>query len=378
MTDHGGERSGRGGECRANAPPPGLRRIEGTSAWHGEQLAREPLWMHRFEECEVRELLEAVGRVRDRGLRLEEVARSEFELPVLGPRLDRVRRELINGRGFVLLRGFPADRVSREDAACAFWGISRHLGTPVPQNAEGHLIGHVTDLGADMSDPNARVYATNRFHRFHTDSADLVGLLCLQTAKQGGVSSLVSSVSIYNELVRSRPELAETLFQPFPVARKGEIPAGQKAFYMMPVFHWYDGLLTAIFSRDFIEASQHYRDAPRLTTRQIEAMDALERLAADPALRLDMELDRGDMQFLHNHQILHSRSAYEDHPQAERKRHLLRIWLCPPDGRRLPPVFAKRYGSVEIGRRGGIRLPGVSPSVPLSTVPRPWWMHETA
>jgi len=149
------------------------------------------------------------------------------------------------------------------------------------------------------------------------------------------------------------------------VDRKGEIPEGKLPFYRMAVFHWHEGFLSAIYARDFIEGAQRFPEADRLTDRQAAAMDLLDELAADPSLRLDMTLEPGDMQFLHNHQILHARTAYEDHPEPERRRHLLRLWLSPPNGRPLPAVFAERYGSVEVGQRGGIRVPGTELVTPL-------------
>jgi hypothetical protein len=176
---------------------------------------------------------------------------------------------------------------------------------------------------------------------------------------------VVSSTTLYNEMRERRPDLAAVLLEPFHVDRKGEIPEGRGPHYPLAVFHWYGGLLSTIYARDFIEAAQRFDDVPRLTPEQIEAMDLLDDLAADAGIHLDMVLEPGDVQLLHNQQTLHARTAFEDHPEPERKRHLLRLWLAPESGRPLPPVFAERYGSVEPGMRGGIRVAGVEPYAPL-------------
>jgi len=236
----------------------------------------------------------------------------------------------------------------------------------VPQNAMGHLLGHVKDLGKDPADPQVRIYQTSHRQLFHTDSCDVVGLLCLQPAKEGGRSAIVSSVSIFREIERRRPDLAAVLQRPFVIDRKGEVPAGKAGTYEMPIVHRFGGCLTTIYARDFIEAAQHRAEVPRLTPQQREAMDLMDEFANSADFRLDMDFRPGDMQFLHNHQILHARTAYVDWPEPEKRRHLLRLWLSARNGRPLPPVFAERYGEIRVGqRRGGIQVPGQALHAPL-------------
>jgi len=341
-------------------------RIPGPSAWYGRDLRATDSWIHRLSAAEVQEIDRAVSDVSRRGLTVAEVGKDDFVLPTLGPVLQEALEELVNGRGFVLFKGLPVQRYSAFESAVAFWGLGAHLGRGVSQNAKGHLLGHVKDLGLDPNNPTSRLYATRARHRYHTDSADIVGLLCLQQAKAGGESSVVSSTTLYNEMMARRPELAAVLAQPFHVDRKGEIPQGKGPHYPMAIFHWYGGHLSTIYARDFIEAAQRFEDVPRLTPEQVEAMDLLDALSADPEIHLDMVLEPGDVQLVHNPQALHARTAFEDHPEPERRRHLLRLWLSPANGRPLPPVFAERYGSVEPGVRGGIRVEGVEPYAPLS------------
>jgi len=342
-----------------------LPRAAGPSVWYGRDLVDRDDWIYRLSNDDIAELDGAVDAVLRRGLPMSAVTRAEFSVPRLARTLDALQHDVVNGRGFVLLRGLPVTQWSREAAALAYWGIGSYFGRAVSQNAQGHLLGHVKDLGRDPAKPETRIYQTNARHRYHTDSCDIVGLLCLHPAKRGGASSIVSSITIYNEMLDRRPDLVAELLRPLSVDRKGEIPEGKHPFYRMAVFHWYEGLLSTIYARDFIEGAQRFPDAPRLTDRQIAAMDLVDELAADPSLRLDMTLEPGDMQFLHNHQILHARTAYEDHPETARRRHLLRLWLSPPNGRPLPAVFAERYGSVEVGQRGGIQVPGTALVTPL-------------
>jgi len=249
----------------------------------------------------------------------------------------------------------PIARYDIEQAAIAYLGIGSHLGTFRSQNAKGHLLGHVRDLGLDIRAKSTRYYQTNRQLEYHTDSCDIVGLLCLKTARSGGESRVVSSVTLYNEVLARRPDLLPELFHAFPTDRRGEVPPEMKPWFDVPVFNWHEGQLTTIYVGQYIRSAQHnFPDARRLTVREQEAIDLLDALANEPQLRLQMDFQPGDMQFLHNHQILHSRTDFDDWPEPERKRHLLRLWLAPATARPLPESFAARYGSLEPGARGGI------------------------
>ena len=343
--------------------PPGP--ITGPSAWRGEDLRRTDGWVHTFTPSELSELHRALARVHARALTLPEIGRDDFPLPTLGPRLEALREELLHGRGFALLRGLPMERYALEDAAAMYWGIGAWFGRPRSQNAKGHLLGHVRDVGYDLTDPNVRTYQTTRRQYYHTDSVDFVALLCVRKAKSGGLSSLVSSVTAYNEMRARHADLVPTLFEPFYVDRRGEVPPGMAPWFALPIFNWHAGLLTTIYVRRYIESAQRFPEVPRLTARQIEALDAFDVILEDPRVHLQMAFEPGDIQLVHNHQILHDRTAFEDWPEPDRRRHLLRLWLCPPDGRPLPECFADRYGGVTVGERGGIVVPGARLHVSL-------------
>jgi hypothetical protein len=345
----------------AALPPP----VRDASAWYGPALMAEGGWLEPLAAAEVAEIEAASLALLDSGADLSRLRAEDFPLPALAPRLSGLLRELLQGRGFVLLRGLPVQRWPRALSAAAFLGLGSHLGRMRPQNAAGHLLGHVRDVGLSATDPNVRIYQTHERQTFHTDSCDIVGLLCLQTARSGGLSALVSSTTLYNEMRRRRPDLAALLFEPLATDRRGEVPPGARPWFEIPVFNWHAGRLSTIYQRQYIDSAQRFAEAPRLTPARIEALNLFDALANDPALMMTMALQPGDLQFVHNHVLLHDRTAFEDWPERERRRHLLRLWLAPAAGRVLPPVYAQRYGNVEPGQRGGIALPTAPWNVPL-------------
>ena len=328
-----------------------------ASTWYGPYWAAHPEeWIIPLSASEIEELEAAAERwdASHKTDNIETTTVEDFILPSLAPKLSELRRELINGRGFALVRGLPTASYTEREAAIIFSGLGSHLGTSVSQNAQGQRLGHVRDLGMTSQDPNVRVYQTNERQTFHTDSSDVVGLLCLNTAKSGGLSLLVSSSAMFNEIRKQRPDLLPLLLGPIATDRRGEIPKGMLPYYLIPVFNYYEGHLTAIYQRQYIESAQRFPDAPRLTPEHEEALNLFDKLANDPQLNFSMKLEKGDMQFVYNHALLHDRTNFEDWPDASEKRHLLRLWLSIPGDRPLPEIFAQKFGSVEIGNRGGI------------------------
>jgi hypothetical protein len=341
----------------------------GAAAWYGPEITGRDDWLMPLVSAEIAEIETATRALASREADIATIAARDFPLPTLGPRLrSRVRDEVLNGRGFLLMRGLPVARWSLREAATAFFGLGAHLGQARSQNGKGHVLGHVRDLGLDAQDPNVRIYQTNARQTFHTDSCDVVGLLCLRTAKSGGLSALVSSTTIFNEMRRRRPDLLARLFAPVATDRRGEVAEGQKPYFEIPVFNWHQGFLTAIYQRQYIDSAQRFPEAPRLTPARIEALDLFDALANDPALHLFMAFEPGDVQLVHNHTVLHDRTGFVDWPEPERRRHLLRLWLAASDARPLPEIFAQRYGSVTVGDRGGIIVRGTRLHAPLAAV----------
>jgi hypothetical protein len=339
--------------------------IRDASAWYGSELAKQTDWTVNLSETEIAEVETAVHTIEQSSIDLAAITARDVPLPTLAPRLQRLLHEVMNGHGFVLIKGLTVERWTKREAAVAFLTIGLHLGNLRMQNADGHLLGHVRDLGRTSEDPNTRIYQTRERQTHHTDSCDVVGLMCLQRAKSGGLSSLVSSTTIFNEMRRRRPDLLSVLMQQIETDRRGEVPEGSKPYFNIPVFNYHDGLVSAIYQRQYIESARRFPDVPPLSALQIEALDLLDQLANDPRLNLMMELQPGDIQLVHNHTILHDRTAFEDYAAPERKRHLLRLWLAPPGARRLPEVFAERFGSTTPGDRGGVVVAGAKRTIPF-------------
>jgi hypothetical protein len=345
------------------------------SAWYGAELAGSTDWVGRLGETELAELESAVRRLEESQgemasrFDLASITAEDVPLPTLAPRLKLFLDEVLNGRGFVLIKSLPLEdsttpqRWTRRQAALTFLAIGVHLGNLRRQNAAGHLLGHVKDLGRSSDDPNTRIYQTRERQTHHTDSCDVVALLCLKPAKEGGLSSLVSSTTIFNEMRRRRPDLLKVLMDPIETDRRGEVPEGSKPYFTIPVFNYHDGLVSAIYQRQYIESARRFPGVAPLTPLQIEALDLLDQLANDPQLNLTMEFEPGDIQLVHNHTILHDRTAFEDFPEPERRRHLLRLWLAPTGARALPEVFAERYGSITPGDRGGVNVTEAKPTI---------------
>jgi hypothetical protein len=340
--------------------------VGGPGVWYGRDLRARTDWIRYFSAAEIRELERAAAAFLASRTPHGEISPSNFALPTLGPVLRELLAELLEGRGFVLLRGLPVERWNRDTQAAAYLGLGSWLGRLRSQNAKGHLLGHVKDLGLDIRDPRVRYYQTNRALEYHTDSVDVVGLLCLQSAKTGGESYVASSMTVYNEVLARRPDLMPALFEPFPTDRRGEVPEGMQPWFDMPIFHRHAGRLSCIYVRQYIESAQRlFPQARRLSRAQREAMGLVDALCNDPAIHLAMEFRPGDVQLLHNHQMLHARGDFENWREPERHRHLLRLWLAPPEARALPEVFAPRYGSVAPGLRGGIVVGDTRLTVPL-------------
>ena len=333
------------------------KKLNIPAAWFGEDICREAdKWRWSLSADEVLELKKAARKFLAKHDDLSRLNSKNFKLPTLEKKLKKLRATLLRGIGFEVIRGLPVDRLSNRETSTIFFGIGAHLGHARSQNAEGHLLGHVKDIGGNSENPNIRIYQTSERQTFHTDSADVVGLLCLNEARRGGDSLLVSAATIYNEFCRKHPDLLKYLFDEIATDRRGEIPPGEKPFFTIPVFNWHEGFLTVMYQRQYIDSAQRFSEAPRLTAGHIEALDLFDRLANDPRLHFSMHLKPGDMQFVYNHNLLHDRTSFTDWPETDRRRHLLRLWLSIPGDRPLPECFKQRYGSIEIGNRGGVDL----------------------
>lgn len=340
--------------------------VAGPQAWHAADMAsRAGEWTWTLEASALRALEAAEAQLPADGDLLS-FKQGDFPLGDFAPVLAQIRTRLLTGPGFAVLKGLPVETWGVQKAARIYWGLGMHLGFAVSQNGKGHVLGHVKDLGLDYHHPESRGYQTSARLPFHTDYADLVALLCLRTARSGGLSSITSSVSVYNEMVRRAPELARTLTEPLYRTRWGEVGSDRPPWIEVPAFNLHEAGVVTSYVRSAVRKAQLMPEVPRISAVQEQAMDLFDEIAGSDALRLDMSFDAGDIQILNNHWILHSRTAYEDFEEPERRRHLMRLWLACDDGPPFPPAMTKSFqGLTRNGRPNGIQVPGVPLVAPL-------------
>lgn len=239
-------------------------------------------------------------------------------------------RRLEGDSGLVLLRVSP-ERYRREELLVLYWLIGQALARPFAQNVEGTLLYDVRNTGKQLSE-GARFSVTNYESSFHTDNSfgeevlDYVGLLCLQAAKSGGVSQLVSGYSVYNVLQREYPEELAILCAPFHVDRRGGVKAGQEPTACFPVISWLGEEPHYRYLRYWIQVG-HEKAGKPLTAAQVRALDTLDTVAQRPELRIEFTMRPGEMLFINNRWLLHNRTAFEDHEELEQRRHYVRLWL---------------------------------------------------
>lgn len=330
------------------------------AGWSAEDFGAVADWSYRITEHDIGELADAVAFVRRNRIAIESVNRTNFHLGPMADILADIKHELTDGRGIVMIQNFPAKQFDREATAIAFLGLGAHLGQTVPQNAQGHLLGHVKDLGGDYADMNTRGYMTRAEMLFHADGADFVGLLCLNGARSGGESRVASSVTVYNRILGQRPDLAKVLCDDFYRSRSGEQNPGDMPYFKQPIFSFTEGYFSATGAGAAIDKAQKLAGVPPYTAAQKEAVDFYRKTVDECAI--DIPFEQGDIQFLNNFVMLHTRREYEDWPDGTRKRHLLRLWLSEANGRPIPKEQRE-------GRSGrGVRVESAKLVAPLDVI----------
>jgi hypothetical protein len=338
-----------------------LSPIGGRAAWTGAELARDPSWIMALPAGAQAEIEAALAGLGERAP--PQFRAAHFPLPRTAPFLAEVAKELESGRGLVRLTGLDASRFAHAELRRVFWGLMCHLGTPLPQNTTGEILGEVKDetgTGAAVASGSARARSRSTGPlRFHTDKCDLLCLLCASNGIAGGVSRIVSTVAIHDAMAARRPDLLAVLYEAFwrarPADEEGEGMASRP--FPMPVFaRGPDGAFTSQYSRTYVEMAQGMPGVPALTAQQVEAMDMLAALADE--LCVEMPFEPGQIQLMNQHVTYHGRTAYSD--GAEGRRNLLRIWLASPLSRALPAGHAGQWGDVRAGALRGGAMPGKS------------------
>lgn len=331
----------------------------GPQLWTNKSFSSQDDWIVQLNHLEIEEIRQTVYASIQANIPIGNLTRSDFAFEHLGEKLLAIRHDLLDGKGFSLLRGLPATQWSDEVLVRAYWGIGTWIGDAVSQNAKAHLLGHVIDQRAAPTG-NTRIYQTNKAQPFHSDSCDIVGLLCLRIAKEGGESSIASSAAIHNQLLDTSPASLKQLYNSFQCDRYGEIPEGKLPYYPVNVFNNVDEKLVCCGMDADIRLAQRLDGVEPLTEAQLTALNDFQDAARKVCLR--MSLQRGDVQLVNNLIAVHARENFVDHENINERRHLIRLWLSAANGRRLPEFLRERWGNIDVGSiRGGIMVPGAVP-----------------
>ena len=330
--------------------------ITGPSAWHGPALAADNRWAVTLAPAMQAELTRAAAAVLARGLRAPDFGCDDFPLPLTAPVLAAALADVLHGRGFVLLRGVPVENQDEAVIRALYWGIGLYLGEAVTQNLAGDYVATISDRGLDVHALNVKPSQTNAEQRPHTDPGDVVALLCLQPARQGGLSRIASTVAIHNHLLAHHPDLLPVLYRGFHHDLRDDASAAAPFGCTpapVPVFRHRDGALSCVFNASSVKDAQR-RMGVTIPEAEMRALDLMVELARSDDFRLDMEFRPGDMQLLNNYTILHWRTAFTDHAEAARRRRLLRLWLRVEDCRPLDPAQAAGYlMGAKVGKQPG-------------------------
>ncbi|MFM9928379.1 TauD/TfdA family dioxygenase [Variovorax sp. H27-G14] len=327
----------------------------GKSNWLAADLKDPKEWMIQLSEAQIADLDNALQAAKSAGVTIDKLTKQSFPLEVFSQLIPEVQDRLENGRGLVVLRGLPAEKYSREDLRLMYWGIGLYMGTAVSQSSKGDLLGDVRNFGQDVNSATGRGYMSKQSLGFHTDTADVVALIVMRAAKAGGRSMICSSVAIRNEIAATRPDLLDVLYKPFYWSWKGQEAPGESPYYQQPIYSEHDGKFSSRnIATHVIAAHENHKELGPLPEKQLEALKLISALANDERFHFGMMFEPGDIQLLNNHVTYHARTEFEDFPEEDRKRHLLRMWLSMPNTRALSPSMAPIYQDQSAGAvRGG-------------------------
>ena len=327
--------------------------ISGPAAWVGKEVTQREDWNFTLASKHLEEIRLAVRQTATTPL--TGIGSAEFSLPILGQQLLQIQHQLEHQSGVTILKGLPVDDFSAEEAERIFWGLSTYIGTAVSQSASGERIFHVRDEGFKTGHPKARGPNTRKRLSFHTDRCDIIGFMCLQQAQSGGINQLVSSVSVYNQILHERPDLLKVLMAPYYYKRHNVDTGNRLPYCQQPIFSFRDGIFASAYLRVLIDRAYADNDLPPMTETQLEALNFVDEVAARKEMYVEFWQEPGDIVLLNNWITYHRRTEFIDFEDPAKRRHLLRIWLAAPNSRALDEMFRANYGAVEAGAiRGGM------------------------
>jgi hypothetical protein len=309
--------------------------------WNTKDLKKNDNWLLQLDFNDQEELITATKTALSSGKNIYDLTSKDFPLNKFLTKINKVKFQVENGLGFIILRGLPVTMFKDTEVQVMLWGLGQYLGYPEMQDKAGALLHVVTDTGASVNKTdNIRGFQTNEELQFHTDGADVFALLCLRNAKSGGLSKLVSSVAIFNEIEKTRPDLSKVLQEDFYFDSRAQNPNEDK-FQKVPIFVKHNNLISGLHKRRYIETAQRFEEVPKLTEKQIEALNLVDEMCASEKFCLSMELQPGDLEIASNATTFHSRETYKDYSDPKQRRCMLRLWLSLFKERPLPEIYKK-------------------------------------
>jgi hypothetical protein len=307
--------------------------VDGRSLWKSRDYQNTQAWIWHIPEHGAADIDAALTNVERKGLHFSEITKQDFPLPRIEEELAAIAEEVEEGRGFQLIRGLAVHKYDVEQLRKIFWGLGLYWGSPVKQTKQGDWIIDVRNEGD--TNPLTRGYNKPILLNYHTDGSNSVGLLCINKALEGGLSLIVSAAAIHNALLETNPEYVECLYKGFPVDRRDLQPDGEPRItpWKLPIFSFTNGRLNCVYDRQSSEWGCE-RSGHVLSETEKAAFEAFDALSQSPEYHISMELQPGDIQLVNNFTVLHSRTSFVDQPDAEKRRHLLRLWLEVPDSQR--------------------------------------------
>jgi len=326
--------------------------VKDSTAWSAQDFETDRSWLYTLDPNNLADIENSLRRIQRDGLQPPNFGADQFPMPSMKAVMPSLIDRFENGRGFFMIRGLPVKRYSLEEIKTIYWAFGVHMGNPVFQNKRGDLVSHVEDKGDDYNERNVRLYTTAAAANPHNDPSDIVGLLCVRPAEHGGLSMIASATSIYNRLLEKHPEYLDVLYKGFPhdLRSEGRFGAVDETTPDLPVFSLFKDKLSCCLNSKSNLTARATQGRP-ISAFEMSALKCVENLAVDPELIVTMDFRPGDMQFLNNYVIIHTRTAFSNGIGNDQSRLLLRLWLNLREGRPLHPGFGDRFNT---GSRGGV------------------------
>ena len=323
-------------------------KVNDSTLWYAQDMKDKSKWLHPISPSQQEEMLKALQFAKADNCTVDSMTKEKFPLPVLSAVLARLGHKLETGIGISVLRGIPLHNLSVEDTELLYAGITSHIGKMINQDTKGTLVGHVYDQGVSYESIEVRGYTTNAQLTPHCDSGDLLGLLCVRPAREGGINNFSCSMAIYNKLFETHPEFLISLYQGFHYNIRGNGPLGQNrdiTSHRVPVFSFHQGKLSCRYNQKAILTAEELENSTPLSSLEKKAINYVAELAMQDEIRFDTYLEAGDLALINNNTVLHNRESFVDYDEADMKRLMMRQWINLPKARDLTFDFADHYNT---------------------------------